>query len=504
MSKKLIDFLSLLEREGLVVESSICSDDVSIDCLTYDTREVGANTLFVCKGAHFKSEYAYAAFDNGAVAYVSEVPYPGLPNMILVSDVRLAMVHLALYFYDNAPSRITSIGITGTKGKSTTAYFLRSVLDSYLASLSRPACAIVSSIETYDGVVNEASHITTPEAIPLHRHFNNAAKSGISHMVMEVSSQALKYDRVLGINFDVACFINIGLDHISPIEHSDFEDYFSSKLKLFDNCRVACINMDAEHSDRVLSYASGKCPIVTFGSTPDCTIYCESVRRLEDGTHFFVKTPDYSGEVVLTMPGLFNVSNALATIAMSYVLKIPMDFVVSGLRDVSVGGRMQVFSSHDKSVVAIVDYAHNRLSFETVFDSVAVEYPGYKVVAVFGCPGNKAIVRRKDMGEVAGEQADYIYITEDDPDEELFIDIAHEIEKYVGNCPHSIVEDRGEAIKSAIFGDYIADKRVVLLLGKGAETTQKRGTVFVDYPSDSENAVKYLKEYDKGHVPGAS
>ncbi len=494
---KVSDYIELLSSKGLLLGTDV-SEDVAnreIDCLTYDNREVCGSALFVCKGAHFKVEYLHSSMANGAVAYVSEQVYEGVGSYILVSDVRVAMVYLAELFYDNAPSKVKSIGITGTKGKSTTAFYLKAIMDSWLAAEGKPESAIISSITTYDGVINEKSHLTTPEAIPLHRSFNNAYESGITHLVMEVSSQALKYDRVLGLNFDVACFTNIGLDHISPVEHADFEDYFTSKLKIFDSCKVACINTDAQHSDRVLEYAEGKCEIVTFGSSADNTVYCSNIEKRGNATYFTVKTPEFSEEVCITMPGIFNVSNALAAIAMSYVLGIPKEYVISSLRDARVNGRMLVYNSSDDKIAVIVDYAHNKMSFDAIFNSVSFEYPDRDVIAVFGCPGNKAISRRKDMGESAGAHADYIILTEDDPAEEEIADINAEVVKYIGDCKYDMVENRGEAIHKAFF-DYEADKRVILILGKGEETTQKRGTEFVSTPSDSEYTMMCLKEYE--------
>ncbi len=497
MSKLLSVYLDILKSHNLVVEISLSEEllERDIDCLTYDTREVLPNALFVCKGAHFKEEYADAAMKSGAVAYVSEKKYGSSDSYIIVSDVRLAMVYLAEEFYDHAPEKITSVGITGTKGKSTTAYYLRGILNLYMHDIGKPDCALISSIKTYDGVVDEVSHLTTPEAIPLHAHFNNAINCGITHLVMEVSSQALKYNRVLGINYDVACFTNIGLDHISPAEHKDFNDYFTSKLKIFDSCKVACINMDAQYSDEAYDYAKGKCEIVTYGSSPDNTIYCSNIEKRDDATFFTVKTPEFEGELCITMPGIFNVSNALAAIAMCYVLKIPVEYVAAGLKTAKVAGRMEVFKSHDKRISVIVDYAHNKMSFEAIFRSIAIEYPDHKVISVFGCPGDKAFLRRHDLGSVAGMNSDYIIVTEDDPGDEPFDKIATDIIANLGACPFEVIEDRGKAIRKAIL-DIEADRKVVILAGKGEETTQKRGTVYEDYASDIVYAQQFLKEYD--------
>lgn len=499
MKKHLLkEYISALADAGLLVDAEGAPQDAAIGCLTYDTRTLEGDALFICKGAHFKPEYAEYAMANGAVCLVSETKRGDFPTVI-VTDIRRAMPILAKLHFDDAPSKITSVGITGTKGKSTTTYYLKAIIDDWMASTSKKECAVISSIDTYDGVERFESHLTTPETVELYRHFSNAVDSGISHLVMEVSSQALKYGRVAGIEFDVACFMNIGTDHISPVEHTDFEDYFSSKLKIFDICKTACINSDSDHADRILSYANGKCRIVTFGSHPSDTVYCKKIEKRDGALYFEVKTPEFEDELCITMPGIFNVSNALAAIAMSYVLGVPKEYVASGLRRARAGGRMQTYTSRDGKVVAIVDYAHNKMSFEALFSSVKIEYPGMKMISVFGCPGCKAHLRRHDLPVAADADCDYIIITEEDSGEEPFENIAKDIAANIERCDYAVIEDRGEAIKKAVFG--LGDEpRVILITGKGEETRQKRGTAYIDCPSDVEFTLKWLEEYDRAAV----
>ena len=329
------EYADALTRAGLLTATTLtpAAEDTVIDCLSYDTRILHGTSLFLCKGAHFKAEYLSAALAQGAAAYVAEKPYPVDAPQLLVSDIRYAMVVLGQLFYDHVTDKLTSVGITGTKGKSTTAYYVRSILNDWLTSEGKPPCAILSSIDNYDGVITEESHITTPEVLELYQHFQNAYDSGISHLVMEVSSQALKVGRVRGMTFDVGAFLNIGTDHISPIEHPDFADYYASKLKLFDSCRVGCVNTDADHAAETVAHArSGGCELITFGSHASDTVFCERVEKRADGLYFTVRSPKYNGEFSITMPGLFNVSNALAAMAISMTLGVPEGFVRSGLR----------------------------------------------------------------------------------------------------------------------------------------------------------------------------
>ena len=493
---KVSDYVAALEKCGMLISHSL-ADGVSekhIECLTYDTRELTENGLFICKGAHFKNEYLDYALRNGALCYVSEKPFDR-PNGILVSDIRKAMPILAALFFDNAPSKLVSIGITGTKGKSTVTYYLRAILDGYMKAKGSPRIGVISSIDTYDGINDYESHITTPEAVQFYRHFDNAHRSGITHLVSEISSQALKYDRVSGVNFDVAVFTNIGTDHISPIEHCDFEDYFSSKLKIFDTCKNAVINTDSDFADRILDAASGKCNIITYGSRPTDTVYCSNIEKKDDGFHFNVRTPDFEKEMVITMPGIFNVSNALSAIAVCYLLGVPESFISEGLLNARVSGRMQVYTSEDKKIAIIVDYAHNKMSFNALYNTVGIEYPGYSVISVFGCPGSKAHLRRVDLAEEADAHCDYIVITEEDSGEDPFENIARDITQNIKSCPYSTIEDRGQALRDAVFG-YKADKKVILFTGKGEETRLKRGLVYEDCPTDAQLSIDILKEYD--------
>ncbi|MBR6681674.1 MAG: UDP-N-acetylmuramoyl-L-alanyl-D-glutamate--2,6-diaminopimelate ligase [Clostridia bacterium] len=406
---------------------------------------------------------------------------------------------LAKLFYDDAPTKITSVGITGTKGKSTVAYYMRAVLNEHLNSIGKKECAIISSIDTYDGVENFESHITTPEAIEFYRHCNNAYESGITHLVSEVSSQALKYGRTSGVTFDIGVFTNIGTDHISDVEHADFEDYFSSKLKLFDSCKTAVINSDADCAERILDSAKGKCNIVTYGTKETDTVFCKSIEKRDDAFFFTVRTPEYEKEMCITMPGIFNVSNALAVIAVSYILGIPEQCVTKGLLNARVSGRMQLYKSADEKVVVIVDYAHNKMSFQALYNTVGVEYPGYSVISVFGCPGKKAHLRRVDLAEEADLHSDYIVITEEDSGEEPFESISSDIASNIKNCPFDTIEDRGQAIRRAIL-ETPFDKKVVLITGKGEETRMKRGLEYIDCPTDVEFTLECLNEYEKSPI----
>ena len=504
MAHILNDYIALLERSGLLSAPIPGEIDraAPVALVSYDSREVVPGTLFLCKGAHFKPEFLEMARERGALAYVSQVPYPqaGLP-CLQVRDMRSAIAPLADLFYGHPSGRLKVIGLTGTKGKSSTAYYLKYILDEYMAEGERPESGIISSIDTYDGVERFESHLTTPEPLELQRHFAHGVETGMEYLTMEVSSQALKYHRTLCTEFAAACFLNIGLDHISPIEHPDFEDYFSSKLKIFSQGAVNCVNLDCDHAGRVLeaARAAGR-PLFTFSQRdPEADVYAFQVRKRGSDILFRVRTRRYLREFRLTMPGLFNVENALAAIAVCEALNIPERCVYVGLMKARVPGRMEVYSNADETVTAIVDYAHNRMSFETLFRSVRAEYPGRRIVTVFGCPGKKALDRRKDLGEISGQYSDLVVLTEEDSGEEDTLDICREIASHVAgqNCEWSIEPNRGEAIRQAVLGCHVPS--VLLITGKGAETRQKRGTEYVDTPSDVDYVQAFLREYDVQH-----
>lgn len=496
MTHSLNQYLELLKSNGLVDDYKI-SDFCFIDYISYNSSDVRENTLFVCKGAHFKEEYLYNALEKGARCYVSEVKREHPADYIIVNNIRRAIALIANFYYENVWDKLNLIGLTGTKGKSTTAYFVKYILDEYMKSEGKPKTGIVSSIDTYDGVIFKESHLTTPEQFELQRHFKNAVDSDIEYMTMEVSSQGLKYDRVYGINYKIGVFLNIGSDHISAVEHPDEEDYFYSKMIIFSQCDTAVVNLDTDRKEEVMKFASKCRKVITFSEKDESAdIYGYNIRKNGNDTGFTVRTPDYTGEFTLTIPGLFNVSNALAAIAVCYALGVPQRAVFVGLMKARSSGRMEIYTNCDNSVISIVDYAHNKMSFESLFESVRKEFPGRRVSIVFGCPGKKAYQRRKDLGEIAGRYADMTYLTEEDAGEEPIRAISEEIAVHVAEAggKYEIIDDRYDAIRKAVFD--CTEPSVVLITGKGNETRQKRGIEYIPVKSDVELVNEYLKEFD--------
>lgn len=504
MKHTLNDYIALLEERDLLAAPIPISLDRTtiVELVSYDSRAVVPGTLFLCKGAHFQVEFLKMAQSKGAVAYVSERPYPetDLP-CIQVNNMRLTIAPLADRFYNHPSGKIKVIALTGTKGKSTAAYYLKYILDEHQREQNRPECGILSTIITYDGSERFESHITTPEPLELQQHLAHAVAAGLDYMVMEASSQALKYHRTLCTDFAATAFLNIGLDHISPIEHPDFEDYFTSKLRIFAQGAVNCVNLDCDHAERVLEAAkkAGQ-PILTYSQkNPNADVYALQVRKRGGDLLFQVRTQNFNREFRLTMPGLFNIENALAAIAICQGLGIPQRCIYAGLERARVPGRMEVYSNAGGDITAIVDFAHNRMSFETLCRSARAEFPGRRIVSVFGSVGSKAQERRRDLGEVGGQYSDLVIVTEDDSEGENTLDICREIAFYVEaqNCPCTIQPNRGEAIRQAILG--CREPTVLLIAGKGDETYQKRGNEYVETPTDAEYVQSFLQEYDMIH-----
>ncbi len=502
---KIKDYIEILEKNNQLINVVNCYNILEevVEDLSYNSKEVEKGTLFICKGFenNFKEEYLIEAIRFGALAYVSQTKYDINSPCIIVKDSYIALSILSNLYYNNPEKDLNIIGITGTKGKSTTSEYLKCILDEYLKSLNKKDTAIISSIDTYDGIEKFKSHITTPESLDIYRHLYNAKISNIQNVIMEISSQALKFGRVYSLNFNIGVFLNISEDHVSNIEHADFEDYFSSKLKLFEKTKVACINMDSYNYDRIKRVAEeSNNKIVTFScKNKVADIFAYDIIKDKNNIKFKVRTPNYNKEFILTMPGLFNIENALAAISVSYIMNIPEVHIYNGLAKAKSSGRMEIYSSKDEKIVSIVDYAHNKLSFEKIYETVKKEYPDRKVVTIFGCPGKKAYIRRRDLGLLSGKNSDIIYLTADDPSYENIYDICKEVSDYVEEytANYQIIEDREEAIKKAVYDAVKCDERsIILILGKGSETTQKIGSEFVNYIGDATIVKLELSLYD--------
>lgn len=509
----------LLEAKDLLVKAYEPEEDLPIAGAACDSRRVSTGYIFFCKGRAFKPAYLTGALESGATAFICDEEHEkelveaaaGVPALV-TSDMRKTMAYVSAEAFQYPDRAYTTVGLTGTKGKSTTAYMLDSILK---AAGRRPG--IIGSIETNDGIERFESINTTPEAPDLWRHLANARTAQLDAMVMEISSQALKYDRSLGVHLDIACFLNLGRDHISPLEHPDFEDYVASKLKIFKQCNCAVVNLATKHLDRVLNAArqdnlDGKTPeLITVSSAGPEPVECGSCDMIfPDIWASDIKTQGaelcfvaHGGQdsktwelpITLGFPGTFNIDNALVAIACAKQMDIEDSAIASGLAKVQVPGRMQSITTGKNDLVAVVDYAHNATSMEALLSSLRKTYPApWQLNVVFGSTGSKGLERREGMGKAAGKYADRIILTEDDPGMEDPADICAEIAEHLeaqGNPNYSIVLNREEAIDQLVSGATLP--AVIAVVGKGPDCYMEREGRIDPYEGDAAILEKVLK-----------
>jgi len=501
---------AVLEQLGMLsprspVTSAHAPANPEIRGAAHDSRAVIPGNVFICKGAAFRPAFLTAAVERGAVAFACEEAIadelahvaPGVPQLV-VGDIRAAMPHIASLCWGRPEHRLRIVGVTGSKGKTTTTYMLRSILDD---GVPGSHAALLGSVEFFDGVEGGESPNTTPEAPELWHRLANAADNGLT-MVMEVSSQGLKYGRVEGLAFDIAAITNIGRDHISPIEHPTLDDYIESKLRILSACKRAVIGLDTEHIDRILEAARTVGDLRTFGPPGSGADYwATDITPGPEGLEFVAHTPDWTGEMRLGIPGIFNVDNALCAIALAQMLGATQAQIRAGLYATRIPGRMERISSASGDIVGIVDFAHNGQSFQKFFESVRTEYPERRIVSVFGCTGVKGLERRVQMPPIACAVSDLCIYTEDDPGAEPISQI---FEGMLAATPEGsaveLEQDRVQAIRRAVeVCDAWAKEGVEALacvLGKGSETLMLRAQGFEPCEDDRTILERVLRERD--------
>ncbi len=498
----------LLEREGLLVRETSGGVEREISGADCDSRFAAPGHLFICKGERFRAVYLEQALAAGAVAWMAEeglakeldaqVPAAACASRLIVNDVRRAMALTSAEAWGHPDREVACLGITGTKGKTTTAHFLREILR---AVGEEPA--FMGTHEITDGLSTEETANTTPEAPDLWRHLANARAAGRRSCVMEVSSQGLKYDRTLGLRFAVAGFLNIGNDHISPIEHPNFEDYFASKLRIFENAARAVVNLDTPEIARILE-ASAHIPRVTVAreeapDLPSPDFLATEISHTSRGVAFTAHTPEGEVDVQLALDGAFNVTNALMAMAMAEGIGVSADMAAGALAHATVPGRMERFTSADGRFQAIVDYAHNDLSYQQFFETVENAWPGAFVVSVFGVSGGKALDRYHDLPAIASAHSDIVFLTSDDPGEEDPAELVARIAEHVRpGVAAEQVPDRERAVDEAFdlaLAEWRGGREVVLcLLGKGRENAIYAKGRSIPIENDALHAERLMRE----------
>ncbi|RSX54235.1 UDP-N-acetylmuramoylalanyl-D-glutamate--2,6-diam inopimelate ligase [Bifidobacterium goeldii] len=484
--------------------------DTAFAAITYDTRQVKAGTLLCCKG-RFKAEYLHGIDEAGLQAYVAETDFSGETDApgLIVNDVRRAMSLLSAQFYGRPQDELTVVGITGTKGKTTTAYFTQAVLNAY----SDGHAALFSSVDNcLDGHTYVESDLTTPESMDAFRMMREAVDNGMKYLVMEVSSQAYKVERVYGLTFDVAAFLNISPDHISPIEHPTFEDYLYCKRHIIANCRSLVLGVDADHADLLRQDAAAAgVPVTTFALRNDSlyTASSETDNDSADADHTvadFVARPANEahssyhiaadnadlGAFTLALDGDFNYANAAAALAIAQAAGADLhdERVSHAMTTVRIAGRMEQFRDPQSNTLAIVDYAHNYASVTALLDFVyerfGEQHP--RITLVTGSAGNKAYDRRKEIVEAAQDRIANFIFTAEDTDSEPFIDICMQMQGYITNdaVTSTVISDRTTAVTNAVYDARAhADQfNILLIIGKGDERWIKNHNKHVPFEGD--------------------
>lgn len=478
----------LLER--LQYEVIQGSDEIEVTELINDSRKVTEGSVFVCISGAVSDGHAYvsdvAARGAAAVVVQKEVEAPEGLTVIRVEDTRYALALMSAAYFGYPAEKLKVIGITGTKGKTTTTYMVKSILEGVGHKVG-----LIGTIEALIGEKSIPANNTTPESYTIHKYFAEMLDAGCDSVVMEVSSQGLMLHRTAGIMFEIGIFTNLGEDHIGPNEHKDFDDYKRCKGILFTQCRLGIANVDDQWYEDVFQNAT--CKVETFGFSEKADLRATDIQHITKPGYLGVKyhvngLMDF--DVEIDIPGDFSVYNSLTAIAVCRHFDVPVENIKKALKVAKVKGRIEMVKVSDHFTM-MIDYAHNAMSLESLLHTLR-DYNPERIVTIFGCGGNRSKTRRYEMGEVSGNMSDFTIITSDNPRfeepqaiiDDIIIGIQKTDGKYIAIC------DRKEAIRYAIEHGQPGD--VIILAGKGHETYQEiKG---VKYDMDDRVLIKEVLE----------
>lgn len=492
------EVLAVLEKAGELIEVSGKVSDEALADIAYESGKVTKNAVFVaaCGANADGHDFIPEALKKGASLVLCEkrdayeVYKAAYPErcFVLVGSSRRALALASAAFFGYPAEKLTLIGLTGTKGKTSTSFMIKSLLE----AAGHPT-GLIGTTGIYYGTQYEYIDNSTPESFELHRIFAAMVQSGIRYCVMEVSSQSLKLERVYGLRFDTAVFTNLSKDHIGKGEHADFEEYFACKKKLFSMCENAVLNADSDRIGDIRDIlTTHHTPFITYSTQDPTADFYGSDEKfyMENGDMKTEYTLVHKGKrqrVTVGVPGRFSVYNSLCAVSVLSLQGIPCEAVLPALETVHVIGRNELVKHPKCPFPVMIDYAHNALSLQSLFDAVRAYKPRH-IVCVFGCGGNRSRVRRFDMGEIAGKNADLSVITSDNPRFEdldtIFADILTGIAKTEG--AYAVIKNRADAIRYAL--EHASRGDIVLLVGKGQQLFEEIGNV--KYPFDERQVVK--------------
>lgn len=458
--------------EGLKAKGDL---NLNIENISQDSRKIIPGGMFIAiKGFEVDGhDYIKSAISNGAkVIMINEgstlkkSDINADTTIIMAPDTRIALAKIACNFYDNPSRKFKLIGITGTKGKTTTTFMLKEILEK-----AGQKVGLIGTVANYIGnkCLGESSR-TTPDSMELQEIFSKMVEQKVDTVVMEVSSQALKLHRVDGSEFDIGVFTNFSKDHISEKEHPDMEDYYNSKVKLFEMCKTGYINADDYKVSR-LKALNTQCDIKTYGIDNAADVLAKDITVTNSSADFKVKIGTRNERIKVGIPGRFSVYNSLAAICIANKYGIDAEKIKEALLEIKVPGRSELVPNK-KDLTIMIDYAHSPESLQSILNSVK-NYTRGRVISVFGCGGDRDTSKRPIMGEISGNIADFTIITSDNPRTEDPETIIKQIEEGAKKTKgkYITIVDRTEAIKQAI---KMANKNdIIILAGKGHETYQE-------------------------------
>lgn len=460
--------------------------------LSYFSKTAHKETLFICKGAAFKEAYLSDALDHGTQFFVAEQLYQVSSGIgFIVHDVRKAMAILAKTFYQAPDEKLKIIGITATKGKTTTTYYTKDILQ---ANFPGQVGFISGEEMCLDGINYLSSNLSTPESLELYSYLAQAIENGLNCMVLEISSQAYKMDRVYGLDLDVGIFMNITEDHVSPEEHQSMEEYFYCKRQIMHHARIVILSSELPHLSLLKEEAEDYADqVLIYGHAIQETDYFyQALSAKEFELHATNKDHlSLEGIYTLTMPGEFNMANAAAALLASSQLGTSFEKSREGLKNSVVPGRMEKYQL-DKGTIVIIDFAHNYASLKAVLKYVSEDYPNYTSTVVVGSQSHRSELRWSGIARVLSQYGDKVYLTADDPGFMHPNEISQEISKRItSDIEIHFVPDREEAVMAAL--QTAQANEIVILAGKGRETSQFVNGKNEAYIGDYQILEKYKK-----------
>jgi UDP-N-acetylmuramoyl-L-alanyl-D-glutamate--2,6-diaminopimelate ligase len=463
------------------------SIDIEINKIQYDSRKVQQGDIFFCIEGYKVDGHDYIkdAIDRGASVIVCQKDIEILEQCTVIKyeNTRKALSLCSANFYDNPSNKMKIIGITGTNGKTTSTYMIKSILEK-----AGYKVGLVGTIANYIGKNRVTAKRTTPESLELQQLFKEMVDEEVEYCIMEVSSHSLSLNRVYGIKFSQGLFTNLTQDHLDF--HKTFDEYFKAKFKLFENSENSIVNIDDKYGEKIYRLLGGEAQTYSLNNKSD--LQAEDIGLHSRGAEFYIRHNEEKIKLGVNIPGKYNVYNALGSLAVCLNEGIDMTYVVNGLKEVTVPGRCEIVTRNYKlGFDVIIDYAHTPDGLENILKT-AREFTKKRLISVFGCGGDRDRTKRPIMGDIGSSISDVAVITSDNPRTEEPISIIHDILKGVKGDNYVVVENRREAIKKAI---YIAEKGdVIVVAGKGHEDYQilKDKTIHFDEREVVEDIIKEL------------